>query len=385
MGVVSIVGSIFFLNGKETAPTAAPSAAPSPLVVDPSSLAFGTVWESEQFDWAILIRNISPFPVEVTRILTSCHCTTVSDAAFEIPSGGTHRVPLKLDLTRGSGDSAERSFAVNIMVYVSDERSRPFIWTLKGRVRDSYDFQPSSVNLGDVLVTPEMPTEQRFVIRPGVPLADLEVTQDGSLVNVSVNADSPKPDEFTILVRMTAAPELGPSQARLSVVGRTRDGERLPVAFVPVRFRGVGDVGIRPELPDFGGIPVGATKRESYALYSRTKRPFRVRALRVIDSPSLEYALSADDPLTEHSLVVRITGLHAGRQSGHIEIDWLRESSSDADSRSLSSGTLHIPVTYVGIQAVGVDRATAVDSADNKSALEVGTPSERDADQVAPR
>jgi hypothetical protein len=174
-------------------------------------------------------------------------------------------------------------------------------WTVKGRVRESYDFQPSSVNLGDVLVAQEKPSEQRFVIRPAVPLSELKVTQNGSLLTVEVRDDTPKPGHYMMLVRMPVAPGLGLGQAQLTVVGQTRDGERLPAAVVPVRYRGVGDVGVRPELPDFGGIPVGGTKREAFTPYSRTKRPFRVRAIRVVDSPSLEYTQSPDQPQTEHA------------------------------------------------------------------------------------
>jgi hypothetical protein len=127
-GFASAVGITFFVKGNQKA-NSTPRAA---VVVDPSALDFGTVWESEQFDWTIPMRNTSREPVKITSLLTSCHCTTVDNAGFEIPVGGTHRVPLKLDLRRVSGDNDSRSdrpFAVNVISQVSGIQGQRFVWT----------------------------------------------------------------------------------------------------------------------------------------------------------------------------------------------------------------------------------------------------------------
>ena len=232
---------------------------------------------------------------------------------------------------------------------------------MRGRVRELYDVLPSSVNLGDVLTTPEESTEQRFVVRSGIFLANLEVNQDEPLFDIEVIANSPKPKEFTVCLGMQAAPELGIRHANLTILGHAQSGERLPLATVPVSFRGVADVGINPELPHFGGIPIGVTRKEEFKLFSRTNRPFRISAVRVFDIPSLEYTLLPDEDQVQHPLLVKLTGLESGHHSGHMEIDWQRESLDGVENDKIVHGTLHVPVSYFGVHRVEAELAAGAD------------------------
>lgn len=79
-----------------------------PLSIEAASLDFGSVWNSEKFEWTVPIRNATSFPINVDRLEGSCTCTLVTPSSFVLKPGEEVRVKLRFDLfsrTHRSGDA----------------------------------------------------------------------------------------------------------------------------------------------------------------------------------------------------------------------------------------------------------------------------------------
>lgn len=74
------------------------------VVVEPPRIDLGTVKEGERPKALFIVRNLGRQPVEVTRIATSCGCTSAILDDRIIPSGGFVTLKVSMDTTSKEGD-----------------------------------------------------------------------------------------------------------------------------------------------------------------------------------------------------------------------------------------------------------------------------------------
>jgi hypothetical protein len=250
-----------------------------PLSIEAASLDFGSVWNSERFEWTVPIRNTSRLEIHVDRLEGSCTCTLVAPSSFVLKPGEEVRVKLRYDLfsrTRPNGDSIV-PFDDALSAYVNGDEQPLARWHVRGHVKNAFACKPSALDFGDSLVEG----------RP-YPTRTIDVTCFQSCRNVEVSADertmavvakNPSGDgvHFQVAVAPGATLDSGTHKIKLSLGAVLRSGERTPHVSLPVEVRILPDLKVLPSLAHFGELKVGDSREETIVLASRSGRSFDVQ------------------------------------------------------------------------------------------------------------
>ncbi len=303
----------------------------------------------------------------VSSLTTSCQCTATGDKEFTIPPGGRHRVALKMNLLRKNDEDAtasSRPFAVNIIAQTSVPGERPFVWLLQGEVRSAIDLSPTRIDLGDALVGGPATETREARFESLIPLRDLTASCPDAALRIQVMSIPPDPPgtsgepsttghEYVVKASVIGATSLGPQVSKIILKPVTATGETLPPAEFEVRYRGVGEIGYRPEFPLLGAAPVGTQYREELQIYSRDKHFFRVTTLRGNPVDVFEpHCVTMSSPAFHHSVSVLVQPRSGGLHSGTVEVDW--EIVDPLPGTQDVHGTLRIPLTVLGSSPTGI-------------------------------
>lgn len=126
--------------------------------IEPADLDFGEAWETSNFEWAVRLRNDTDNDLHVKELLTSCDCISADPKSFDVPSKGTVKVRLKLDLTTSHirlSASPVRKFEVPIRPVVQGWFGQGPGWTLHGLVKRPITFAEEIIEFGDSCVQGE--------------------------------------------------------------------------------------------------------------------------------------------------------------------------------------------------------------------------------------
>jgi hypothetical protein len=204
------------------------------LAVDPNTLSFGEVWDSDRLTWTIRVTNPSDRAVKVSSWRTSCDCFQVTPATATVEAGQTVAVSLVFDLTRqpaGSDPEAPRDVTFTLRPRYEDEPTDDGEeWRVTGRVRPYYrvltgtQFGPRSE------LTKANPAEA-VGLRYLLPVKDVRL---GSVSGGATGRVVPLADGREVRVEVTWPQGLGVGghDQVITVLANSAEGEALP----PVRL-----------------------------------------------------------------------------------------------------------------------------------------------------
>jgi Protein of unknown function (DUF1573) len=274
-GALWIIGSAYVLVAEIWESRQVPR---PPLAIEAASLDFGSVWNSEEFAWAVPMRNASNFPIIVGRLAGSCTCTLVDPSSLALKPGEEVRVKLRYDLfsrTRQSGD-ATVPFDDALSAYVNGDDKPLARWHVHGLVKNAFSCDARSLDFGDSLVVGRPYPTRTIDVTCFQPCRKLEVSADER--SAAVVAKNPSGDgvHFQVAVAPGATLGSGTHKFKLSLGAVLPSGERTPHVSVPVEVRILPDLQIVPSLAHFGQLKLGESREETIVLASRTGRSFDV-------------------------------------------------------------------------------------------------------------
>ena len=130
-------------------PAPAPKSEEPALTVDPRYLDFGEVWETDKFEWPIIVENRGTETQVVTKVNGSCTCLSITPSEFTLAPGQKLKVQAVLKLRGRSSPSETQThedFAVTVWADVSG-KSKPVAWQLRGRLKRAIS-TPDQMDLG---------------------------------------------------------------------------------------------------------------------------------------------------------------------------------------------------------------------------------------------
>ncbi len=287
-----------------------------PLSIEPASLDFGSVWNSEKFEWTIPIRNTTNFAIDVGRLEGSCSCTLVTPSSFMLKPGEEISVKLRYDLfsrTRQAGDATVPFDDLLRASMIGDDRPLA-AWHIHGLVKNAFSCKPNQLDFGDSVVEGRPYPSKTIDVTCFQPCRELEVSADDR--NVAVVAKNPSGDglRFQVAVAPGASLDCGTHKFKLSLGAVLPSGERTPHVSVPVEVRILPDLQTLPSLAHFGELKVGASREETVVLASRSGRSFDVAKWESA-SKNLEIVPVASDEAGVKVFRVRLTSSKPGSEN----------------------------------------------------------------------
>lgn len=123
------------------------------LAASEDTLEVGDVWEQSDFTWVVRVTNETSRTIMLQDVLTSCSCSSVEPRSMAIPGRAQVELRVMIDLAKAADPSSKahsRPFAVTV-IPVIDEGPAPIAgWTITGRVRRPFQFEPPFVDFGEL-------------------------------------------------------------------------------------------------------------------------------------------------------------------------------------------------------------------------------------------
>lgn len=143
------------------------------LVITPSSLSLGRVPAGEIVTRILRIRNMTTHTIRISRIITSCGCTTAS-AAASIPAGASVPLSITFDSTWRYGHNKKV-----IWISTDDGPSAQLAVPMTCDVFAGAAAQPRSLSFGEQLPSRRIPCKLTLWRFDGQPLRSAKVTGNG--------------------------------------------------------------------------------------------------------------------------------------------------------------------------------------------------------------
>ena len=291
-------------------PAAGTARTPPLLVLDEQQVDFGQVWETDEFEWHVPVRNASCEPTRVRAASGSCGCVASGQPEATVPSGTSARVPIRIDLRNTCGLAADqhvREFKTDVFLVANPGPGQEaYPVTLRGRVKAAVRLPVLAVDLGRVWVDAP-PTERVIPVRFLTSLRDVTLTVQGTGLTASFGlAADAGGGEMT--VRRSPGLVAGRYSGQL-VLQPSAPAELIPAVRVPYSVEMLGDV--QPDAPVvlLGPAPAGAVLGGTSTLSSFSGRPFRLSAWTAADPDGLEVVLpGAAGRALELTVRQRVTG-----------------------------------------------------------------------------
>src|SRR5580704_8117539 len=221
--------------------------APPPLRVDPASLDFGVVWNSDAFRWTLPIQNTSGATIDVRKAEGSCACTEIRPKSFALKPN--ERLDLTLSLNLASRvsdlDRSTAPFQGSIIAKGSDDAPIA-TWTVKGLVKSAFCCRPRELDFGETLIVGAHYPSRTVDVTCYEPCRELVASVDphlGAAVISNVTGDG---KQFRIEVAPSAALGVGLHKFQVAVSAVLRSGERVPAVPVSIEARILDDLRILP-------------------------------------------------------------------------------------------------------------------------------------------
>ena len=119
---------------------------------------FGTVWAGEPLQHAFTIANGGQAPLEITRVVSSCGCTSVGEHPKRIEPGQTGQFAFTMDSRKLRG-----KFSKTVSIHSNDPRTPILKLTLSGECRHPIEVTPASALFGKVTAT--QPVSKQITIK----------------------------------------------------------------------------------------------------------------------------------------------------------------------------------------------------------------------------
>jgi hypothetical protein len=219
-----------------------PEAEQPALTIDPQYLDFGEVWETDQFEWTVPVRNQTESPLQASAHGTSCACVSPSSTKM-IPAGGTAPLAFRIDLHATACASAEPQAVrdTKIRVAISRDTSpteKPVTVELRGRVKSAIVVPARSIDFGRFAAT-AAPKPRIVPIRSLIELRNLGVSVEGASVTAELKATAPGQWELQVRPTMT---QVGRHEAKVRLTPTTAAGAQIPPVTIPVVYDVLPDI-----------------------------------------------------------------------------------------------------------------------------------------------
>jgi hypothetical protein len=286
------------------------NAAEAPLVADPAALDFGVVWNSQNFQWTVPIRNTTDKAIQVTRVEGSCSCTAVKPTAFLLNPG--ERIGLKLAYNLASRahewvSGRPEPFEGTVVAHTGQD-DRPIArWEIHGHVKNAFFTKPDELRFDESLVYGQ-PYQQL--------LASID-EQYGAVIVRSAGVDG---RHFQVHVAPKATLDIGVHEFKVFLTAVLKSGERLPDVPVSVEAHVLHDLQILPSLAHFGDLKVGEAREETISLASRSGRNFDVASYTSASKDVSVVPLSRDQPESK-AFRVKLRSSRTGPQESEVRFN----------------------------------------------------------------
>ncbi|MFO0803829.1 MAG: hypothetical protein U0791_12010 [Gemmataceae bacterium] len=287
---------------------------------EPSSLDFGEVWESEQFEWPLTFKNEPSRPIVMEQLRGDCSCATVGSLPLAVAPHSHETIRLTIDLFkfRPSGREEVTPYRLELNGEVLEgSLRRPISAVLSGRVKravhmeqSTLDFGSQSVRTANIEKTLSLTTSQEVhaLEFDKSPLWAFEATREKSDV---IKAGH----RWVVAARFHPKPFPMKIDGSLSIHPTDANGKRLTTIRMDLRGELVQDVVARPSTIH---ILLGrATKsEETISLLSLTGSPFTVEGIAAGEGIAVQKVESASVGDAEYR--VKLTKTRAEIVNGRI-------------------------------------------------------------------
>lgn len=304
------------------------------LLVPPTSLDLGTVWEAEEFAWTVPVENREEVPLDVRSVRATCSCLSVEPQSFVLEPGGRRDLRLNIDLVSKASPTGEMSVQFTLLLNAESSwgRQRGPEWTVKGKVRRALALPPPTYlgrfsELSQPLPAWSIPVEV---------LAPLGSVAAGcNRPGFSASIDVP-PAEGKAMLRLAPPPDLpvGPFEGTVTLKPVLKTGEPLPERHI--RYSGVvaSDLQAEPTVVQVGGRRLGERFEEVVTVRSLTGRP-----VATVKAEAEGEGLSVE-AVGDRQFRVRQVGCGSGSQTNRVRF------TAELDGRKVKA---ELPVSYTGV------------------------------------
>jgi hypothetical protein len=273
-------------------PTHRSAMRPSPrLIVPPSSLSIGDVWETSAYEMTLPIHNTSGHELEINGFATSCDCTKITPSRLLIPAHEMRHIHLVLDLTsripedrnQANGKKAEansRDVTISLLPKVTALAPEHIEeWAITARVRSALRLSSSEISFESRSRLAQPWGSRAITVTDLVGVEQLTVTSTSPNFLVTIERASMEGRDHIIRVRPSVPLPIGHLRAQVRIASRLTSGKELPAQEVPVFGEVLPDVCAAPHTLAFGVQPVGAVAQETFTLLSRSGSAFYVQSV----------------------------------------------------------------------------------------------------------
>jgi hypothetical protein len=241
--------------------------------VENTALDLGAIWEQAEYVHDLLIHNQSPVTEEIQDILPSCGCLSVEPRSLKIPSRGTARVRLKIDLVSRKPSEiglAERPLVVEIWPLRKGSPQRQGGWQVRGIIKSRVTLDVLDLDFGDEPVRGQLPLSRKVNATIQVPDAKLRVRAipESVIVVAQPRIGSANTFELTIAPKSLLAAGSFRCEVRIDLVRSS--GKQLSGVVLPVSGRMRPEVRALPSRLVFGPKRIGETVEATVTLQAPT-------------------------------------------------------------------------------------------------------------------
>lgn len=336
---VSGAGEALLLRSRSTSTGAAGEA----LVVNDEELQLPEGFGGQLLKHSFRIRNSMPSEVMVSRLQTSCTCSTISPESFAISPGSSQIVTADLRLPVAT---SRQNVEVSISPIVVSAKDRTLVWRLKGVVIPIGTFDTRSIDFGKVIKGRQTPAAnaREVVFSPHPSIEKIEVSGDTPFVQSRVRRR--EGGEYSIVVQPHSLDEgsIGWHAVHLDVTGQSRGGVQLGRDVIEVRWRVCHIVEVEPPSMSLGLREVNSTATVDLAFSSSQSEVTSVSPLGKDRDACVVAKSETLDGSRLSPISVEVSQLIQHRGNWHGRMAFVA---------TLADGTQHtvvLPVSYWGVE-----------------------------------
>lgn len=250
------------------------------LMVSEQALDVGAVWMQKDYRLMLPITNTTGSPIEVSKLASSCRCTSTTEALV-VPPGVTGELSLSVNLVAiasRQGDDAESSFSIPVMPIVKSTPLDPPVWVIKGRARRILRKAPTHIDFGELPLHAEGRPVRTVEMLAVHPLSGVRVECDQAPHACRVRWSAQTPAAFSLEVKPAGSLPMGRFEFSARVFVSVDGAVEFCAAEIPVFGNVVGDVEANPSMLLLGAVKLEEPVEQTIWLRARSGKSCKVKA-----------------------------------------------------------------------------------------------------------
>jgi hypothetical protein len=293
------------------------------IVVDATTLNFGSRAEGESFSWSVPIENHSIRPVSISEFKTSCDCSSVEPSHLDLSPGQRGTLRLNIRTRLGAVDSQSSRYSIEVRGFsrTSDGPRLELFTRIAGRTQHTLNVQPSRLSYSSGLSVGQTSIARQFRVFSAIPIDKLEAVGDLQ-TTVTLSRDG----EYylgTVVLRPTS---IGPLTTSIKLAV-WRQGKQQPDTLeVPISGTVLGNVAVDSPIHHFGPIEVGRTVTKSFQIKCAPNAN-----LEIINWTADEAIKTTVPSLQSNTIIVRMVVQKEGPQESILRFTVREKGEIDSD------------------------------------------------------